>query len=72
MKSQKTPKTVLNAEGVSKSYGQKGNAQEVLQGINLRVIEGEFVGIMGLQAQARPLFLIHWLRLTVPQTDKYL
>ncbi|GAK13121.1 LOW QUALITY PROTEIN: bacitracin export ATP-binding protein BceA [Geomicrobium sp. JCM 19039] len=58
MKSQKTPKTVLNAEGVSKSYGQKGNAQEVLQGINLRVIEGEFVGIMGLQAQARPLFLI--------------
>ncbi|GAK02980.1 LOW QUALITY PROTEIN: bacitracin export ATP-binding protein BceA [Geomicrobium sp. JCM 19037] len=58
MKSQKTPKTVLNAEGVSKSYGQKGNAQEVLQGINLRVIEGEFVGIMGLQAQARLLFLI--------------
>ncbi|MFB4160975.1 ABC transporter ATP-binding protein [Geomicrobium sp. JSM 1781026] len=57
MKSQKTPKTVLNAEGVSKSYGQKGNAQEVLQGINLRVIEGEFVGIMGPSGSGKTTLL---------------
>ncbi|MDK8180028.1 ABC transporter ATP-binding protein [Paenibacillus sp. UMB4589-SE434] len=40
-------KTVLHAQQLRKSYGIRGNVQQVLRGIDLRVVEGEFVGIMG-------------------------
>lgn len=40
-------KAVLHARNVRKSFGIRGNVQEVLKGIELRVAEGEFVGIMG-------------------------
>lgn len=40
-------KAVLHARNVRKSFGTRGNVQEVLKGIELRVAEGEFVGIMG-------------------------
>lgn len=40
-------KTVLHAQHVRKSFGTRGNVQQVLKGIDLRVMEGEFVGIMG-------------------------
>ena len=40
-------KTVLHAQNIRKSYGTRGNVQQVLKGIDLRVMEGEFVGIMG-------------------------
>ncbi|WP_028546480.1 ABC transporter ATP-binding protein [Paenibacillus taiwanensis] len=40
-------KTVLHAQQLRKSYGIKGNVQQALRGINLRIVEGEFVGIMG-------------------------
>ncbi len=40
-------KTVLHAQNVRKSYGTRGNVQQVLKGIDLRVNKGEFVGIMG-------------------------
>ena len=43
----KKHKTVLHAQNVRKSFGTRGNVQEVLKGIDLRVAEGEFVGIMG-------------------------
>lgn len=42
-----TKQTVLQAENVRKSYGTRGNIQEVLKGVNLSVEKGEFVGIMG-------------------------
>jgi bacitracin transport system ATP-binding protein len=45
--SQTTGNTVLHAQNVRKSFGTRGNVQEVLKGIDLRVGEGEFVGIMG-------------------------
>ncbi|WP_413375746.1 ABC transporter ATP-binding protein [Alkalihalobacillus sp. 1P02AB] len=57
MRIQKTPKTMLNAEGVRKSYGSKGNVQQVLNGINLRVLEGEFVGIMGPSGSGKTTLL---------------
>lgn len=41
------PRTVLHAQQVRKSFGVRGNVQQVLRGIDLRVAEGEFVGIMG-------------------------
>lgn len=39
--------TVLHAQNLTKSYGTRGNVQDVLKGIDLHVDEGEFVGIMG-------------------------
>ncbi len=41
------PQTMLHAESLRKSYGSRKQIQHVLKGINLRVMEGEFVGIMG-------------------------
>lgn len=43
----KSPQIVLQAKNVTKSYGTRGNVQEILKGINLHVQKGEFVGIMG-------------------------
>ncbi|MEI3611358.1 ABC transporter ATP-binding protein [Pseudogracilibacillus sp. SO30301A] len=54
---QQTANTVLSAEGVRKSYGSKGNAQQVLNGIDLRVFEGEFVGIMGPSGSGKTTLL---------------
>ncbi|GAE29764.1 ABC transporter ATP-binding protein [Halalkalibacter hemicellulosilyticus] len=51
------PKTVLNAQDVYKSYGSKGSAQQVLQGVNLRVAKGEFVGIMGPSGSGKTTLL---------------
>ncbi|GAJ99901.1 bacitracin export ATP-binding protein BceA [Geomicrobium sp. JCM 19055] len=53
----KVPKTVLIAEGVRKSYGSRGNTQQVLQGIDLRVIKGEFIGIMGPSGSGKTTLL---------------
>ncbi|KMK77701.1 ABC transporter ATP-binding protein [Alkalihalobacillus pseudalcaliphilus] len=57
MMNQKKLKTILNAEGVSKSYGSKGHVQKVLNGIDLRVMEGEFVGIMGPSGSGKTTLL---------------
>ncbi|GAK08120.1 hypothetical protein [Geomicrobium sp. JCM 19038] len=57
MTSQKTSNTVLYAEGIRKTYGSSGNAQHVLNGIDFRVTEGEFVGIMGPRVQVKQHFL---------------
>ncbi|WJY27602.1 MULTISPECIES: ABC transporter ATP-binding protein [Sporosarcina] len=39
--------TMLQAESLRKSFGVRKQVQQVLKGIDLRVMEGEFVGIMG-------------------------
>ena len=46
-KTHTSQQTVLHAQNVRKSFGTRGNVQEVLKGIDLRVSKGEFVGIMG-------------------------
>lgn len=50
-------KTVLHAQNVRKSYGTRGNVQHVLKGIDLRVMEGEFVGIMGASGAGKTTLL---------------
>ncbi|MEC0167143.1 ABC transporter ATP-binding protein [Paenibacillus graminis] len=50
-------KTVLLAKQVRKSYGARGNVQQVLKGIDLRVLEGEFVGIMGPSGSGKSTLL---------------
>src|SRR5690625_1623831 len=50
-------KTVLHAQNVRKSFGTRGNVQKVLKGIDLRVSEGEFVGIMGASGAGKTTLL---------------
>ena len=50
-------KTVLHAQNVRKSYGTRGNVQQVLKGIDFRVMEGEFVGIMGASGAGKTTLL---------------
>ncbi|MDW0114938.1 ABC transporter ATP-binding protein [Sporosarcina saromensis] len=50
-------KTVLHAQNVRKSFGSRGNVQHVLKGIDLRVMEGEFVGIMGASGAGKTTLL---------------
>lgn len=50
-------KTVLHAQNVRKSFGTRGNVVQVLKGIDLRVMEGEFVGIMGASGAGKTTLL---------------
>lgn len=47
MNSQSIQKTMLHAQQVRKTYGYRSNMQQALKGIDLRVMEGDFIGIMG-------------------------
>ncbi|WP_409302729.1 ABC transporter ATP-binding protein [Peribacillus sp. SCS-155] len=38
---------VLQAEGIAKMYGTKGNVYRALNGVDIQVERGEFMGIMG-------------------------
>jgi len=50
-------KIVLHAQSIRKSFGTRGNVQQVLKGIDLRVFEGEFVGIMGASGAGKTTLL---------------
>ncbi|GAK10813.1 ABC transporter ATP-binding protein [Geomicrobium sp. JSM 1781026] len=57
MTNESTPRSVLIAEGIRKTYSSHQNAQNVLNGIDLRVTEGEFIGIMGPSGSGKTTLL---------------
>jgi putative ABC transport system ATP-binding protein len=50
-------RTVVEAKQVKKIYGSKGNLSTALQEIDLTVLEGEFVGIMGPSGSGKSTLL---------------
>ncbi|MGE6628875.1 ABC transporter ATP-binding protein [Bacillus sp. NPDC077027] len=48
---------ILEARKLYKSYGNKFNKQEVLKGIDLSIVEGEFVSIMGPSGSGKTTLL---------------
>ncbi|WP_257985947.1 ATP-binding cassette domain-containing protein [Bacillus sp. M6-12] len=49
--------TVLQANGIKKVYGVRGNVYSALNGIDLQITRGEFVGIMGPSAAGKSTIL---------------
>lgn len=49
--------SILIARKVRKTYGKRSLQQEVLKGIDLEVIKGEFVGIMGASGSGKTTLL---------------
>ncbi|TQS74198.1 ABC transporter ATP-binding protein [Ornithinibacillus gellani] len=49
--------TILQAQKIYKSYGNKLNRQEVLKGIDMEVGEGEFISIMGASGSGKTTLL---------------
>jgi bacitracin transport system ATP-binding protein len=49
--------TILHAENIHKSYGNKFNRQEVLKGIEVSIEKGEFVSIMGASGSGKTTLL---------------
>ncbi|SEN92395.1 bacitracin transport system ATP-binding protein [Amphibacillus marinus] len=48
---------MLIARGLDKTYGTRGNTQQVLKGLDFDVIKGEFVGVMGPSGSGKTTLL---------------
>lgn len=52
-----TKKDILQVESLTKTYGKGTNQTEALKGISFRVLEGEFLGIMGASGSGKTTLL---------------
>lgn len=48
---------ILNVHGLQKTYGGRGTRTKALQGLDLRVFPGEFVGVMGPSGSGKTTLL---------------
>ncbi|MBD7939264.1 ABC transporter ATP-binding protein [Cytobacillus sp. Sa5YUA1] len=48
---------ILEAHKIHKTYGSRGNKQEVLKGLDLQIKQGEFVSIMGASGSGKTTLL---------------
>ncbi|MCA1026512.1 ABC transporter ATP-binding protein [Cytobacillus kochii] len=48
---------ILEAHKIHKTYGSRGNKQEVLKGLDLHIKQGEFVSIMGASGSGKTTLL---------------
>jgi bacitracin transport system ATP-binding protein len=48
---------ILEASKIYKSYGNKFNKQEVLKGLDIQIVKGEFVSIMGASGSGKTTLL---------------
>ncbi|MGG4454010.1 ABC transporter ATP-binding protein [Brevibacillus porteri] len=63
-------KTILEANHVHKTFGTKGNVYTALQDINLKIQEGEFVGIMGPSGAGKSTLLNIFSTIDVPSSGE--
>ncbi|KMZ42181.1 MULTISPECIES: ABC transporter ATP-binding protein [Bacillales] len=63
-------KTILEAINVQKTFGTKGNVYTALQDINLKIQEGEFVGIMGPSGAGKSTLLNIFSTIDMPSSGE--